>query len=114
LTHTERRLQGQSPYVVNAQIGWDNPDLGARATLLYNVYGPRIAEVGIYGIPDVIEQPFHSVDATFSKTVADRWELTAKAGNLLGGRRVYTRGGRATRTDPVGRSFSVGLSYAYE
>jgi outer membrane receptor protein involved in Fe transport len=114
LTNTERRLQGQSPYVVNAQIGWDNPDLGAQATVLYNVYGPRIAEVGIYGIPDVIEKPFHSLDLTVSKSVADRWELTAKAGNLLGGERVYTQGGRVTRTDPVGRSVSVGLSYAYE
>jgi len=113
LTNTERPLQGQSPYVLNAQIGWDDADRQMAVTLLYNVFGPRIAEVGIYGIPDVIEQPDHTLDLTFSKTFDSGLTMKAKAKDLLDVPQTYTQGGRVTYRHRDGRSFSVGLSYGF-
>ena len=55
-----RNLFGQSPYIVNAYINYADPVFGLESNLSYNVQGKRLAVVGIGGIPDVFEQPFHS------------------------------------------------------
>ena len=113
LTNTERPLQGQSPYVINGQLSYDNVDIQTAITLLYNVYGPRISEVGIYGIPDIKEQPFHTIDLTFSKKFENGIKLSAKAQNLLNLAHRYTQGGKLTHKEYEGRSFSMGVSYSY-
>lgn len=114
LTTTERPLQGQSPYVINGRISYDNPDIETTATVLYNVYGPRIAEVGIYGIPNVVEQPFHTLDVTFVRALGNGFEMEATAGNLLNLPRRFTQGGEPTRIEREGRSISLGLSWSPE
>ena len=113
LTDTERPLQGQSPYVINAQLGYDNVDRRLNVTLLYNVYGPRISEVGVYGIPNVVEQPFHTLDLTLSKKFESGLKFSAKAKNILNLAHRYTQGGKPTHVEYEGRAFSLGLSYAY-
>ena len=50
-TSTTRALQGQSPYVANVQLGYRSPVGRLETTLLYNVFGKRIAEVGIRASP---------------------------------------------------------------
>jgi len=62
LTSSERPLQGQSPYAINAQLGYDDPDVGLSGTLLFNVFGPRISDVGVLGLPDVFELPQPTLD----------------------------------------------------
>ena len=37
-TSSQRALQGQSPYVANAEIGW-RPEDGVQASILYHVEG---------------------------------------------------------------------------
>lgn len=61
-TSDARALEGQSPYVYNLQFGYDNPEGKAGVTVLYNVFGPRITEVGALGAPDYIEEPIHRLD----------------------------------------------------
>ena len=46
---------------------YDNYDWGTGATLLYNIFGERLAAVGTYGIPDVYEQPRGSLDLTLTQ-----------------------------------------------
>jgi TonB-dependent receptor len=113
LTDTERPLQGQSPYVINAQFGYDNVDTRTNVTLLYNVYGPRISEVGVYGIPNVVEQPFHTLDVTFAKSFENGLKMSAKAKNLFNLAHRYTQGGEPTHVEYKGRAFSLGVSYSY-
>ena len=62
-TSDERALQGQSPYVYNLQTGYDHPEGSWGLSTLYNVFGPRITEVGALGAPDYFEQPVHRLDA---------------------------------------------------
>ena len=81
-TSNERPLQAQSPYVFNTQMGYFDPDRGHSATLLYNVFGPRIEEVGALGAPDVYLQPVHRLDAVVSVGLGKGWGFGLKEENL--------------------------------
>jgi hypothetical protein len=68
-----RPLEGQSPYIVNAGLYYQNNDNGITMSLLYNVIGKRISAVGRPSpnqwedIPDVYESSRNLIDFTFSK-----------------------------------------------
>lgn len=84
-TSDVRPLQGQSPWVVNAQLGYDNPELaeGVNIALIYNVFGPRILDVGQAGIPDTYELPVHRLDLVGTIGVGEGWQLQVRGTNLL-------------------------------
>lgn len=113
LTNTERPLQGQSPYVINGQVGYENPDIGTSVTLLYNVFGARIVGAGIQGKPDTYEQPRHTLDLTFSQKYKDHWKFKFKAKNLLLQDKVYQANGFTTLRESNGIGVSLGVEYAY-
>ncbi len=111
-TSDKRALQGQSPYVVNITLGYDNQDRGLQANLLYNVFGKRIDEVGAQGLPDVFEQPRHQIDFNAKKKHGHfTYKMSAK--NLIDGNALYKQGGEIFRQYKEGRSFSIGVSYDY-
>ncbi|NHF58662.1 TonB-dependent receptor plug domain-containing protein [Flavobacteriaceae bacterium TP-CH-4] len=62
-----RQLQGQSPYLINFGVNYDNEDNGWQAGLFYNVQGETLEIVGNGDIPDVFTQPFHNLKLNFSK-----------------------------------------------
>jgi TonB-dependent receptor len=68
-----RPLQGQSPYIMNAGINYNDTKKNTQVSLLYNVIGKRIYSVGynLAGVayPDWYEMPRHVIDLTFSKEV---------------------------------------------
>lgn len=109
-TNRTRPLQGQSPYVINAQVGW-TPDFGLSATLLYNVAGPRITEVGIQGLPDAVEQSQHRLDASVSQKLPA--DLTLKLGlsNLLHQSQRVKQGPLTTYETQPGTSGTVSLEW---
>ena len=111
-TSSERALQGQSPYAVNASLGYDRPDRGFQANVLYNVFGRRISEVGAQGLPDVFEQPRHQLDFNIMKKFA-QFTLKASAKNLLDSEIQFKQRERIFREYKAGRSFSLGISYDY-
>ena len=82
-TSAQRALQGQSPYVVNATLGYDNPDLQVTGALAYHVFGRRIDEVGNHGIPHVYEQPRSQLDVTLGRRIGSFLRLSFSAKNLL-------------------------------
>lgn len=81
-TSRQRPLQGQSPYVVNLDLSWA-PARGTELSFLYNVFGRRITDVGIEGLPDVYEQPFHRIDLAASQDLGKGLKLRLAATNLL-------------------------------
>lgn len=111
-TSKERPLQGQSPYVLNVQAGYDAESMGLRITTLYNVFGPRILEVGAQGAPDVYEQPFHSLDLVVQQKLPAGMMLRFSAKNLLDLPRTETQGDEVLTQIAAGRAFSLGLSWA--
>lgn len=110
-----RKLQGQSPYVVNIDAMYDNTDTGSLVSLHYNVFGERLSEVSTGGTPNAFEQPAGMLDITGSQRLWDRVTLKFSAKNLLDPdikkvhpfnneefiRSLYKRG----------RTFSLGFSY---
>lgn len=110
-TNSERPLQGQSPHVGNIQLGFRRE--GTEATLLYNVFGPRISQVGIFGAPDIEERPFHQVDFNFRHDLAEDLVLKVKLRNLLDPKVEFTQGGFTTREYRRGREVSVGLDWTF-
>lgn len=66
-----RPMLGQSPYIVNGGIYYDNDSTGWQFSALYNVVGPRIAIVGIPGIPEVYEMPRHVIDLSVTKQLSN-------------------------------------------
>jgi TonB-dependent receptor len=110
-TSKERPLQGQSPWVVNLQLGYDNPDSGLSLTLLYNSFGPRITDVGQSGVPDTYELPVHRLDAVGLIPLAEAWRIRLKATNLLNAKEVSKTGDSVSEETRSGRAFSLAIQW---
>jgi len=82
-TNEVRELAGASEYVVNAQLGYDSNNARHALTLAYNVFGERLYVAGRNGAPDGFQQPFHSLDLTYSWYPSDTLTLKAKVQNML-------------------------------
>lgn len=113
-----RPMFGQSPYLVNAFISFGQDSLGIDANLSYNVQGKRLAVIGIGAIPDVYEQPFHSLNFKISKKFGKnmQWKGSLTAQNILNfaQRRFY----EGYNAEPQiydyleqGRTISASISY---
>jgi TonB-dependent receptor len=111
-TNLERPLQGQSPYVANLQVGWQPEHGEAEATLLYTVAGRRISEVGVFGIPDVYEEPAGQLDFVFARDLWTDWKLKVRLRNLLDPKVEFTVGEQIRREYRRGREVAVTLEWS--
>jgi TonB-dependent receptor len=82
-TNSVRQLAGASDYVVNFLLGFDAPSGEHSATLAYNIFGERLFSAGRNGAPDSFEQPFQSLDLTYSWYPSEEMRLKLTAKNLL-------------------------------
>jgi hypothetical protein len=112
-TNDVRALQGQSPYVMNAQLGYAGVDDGLNLTLLYNSAGKRIAQVGTLGRPDIFEQKFHQLDFV-ARYNNNGFTYRFSVKNLLNDEVKFTQGEEITRLFEVGREVSLGLQYQWD
>ncbi|MCB9255725.1 MAG: TonB-dependent receptor [Chitinophagales bacterium] len=113
-----RPMFGQSPFIVNANLGYVNDSIGFEANLTYNVQGKRLAVVGIGIRPDVYEQSFHSLNFKVSQKFGSnkRWKASFTAQNLVGDLREklfesYNATPQVFERYNPNRSFTVGFSY---
>lgn len=113
LTTNNRELQGQSPYVINAQFGYDNLDSGSTLTLLFNTFGKRIRGVGIFGQPDQYEQPFNQLDFVYIQKFMDHYSCTFKASNLLNDDVEITQGDEIFMKFKKGIDCSMSFGYQF-
>jgi len=113
---TYRPLQGQSPYILNIELGYNNPSTGTDIGIHYNVFGERLAEVSLGGTPNVFEQPRPMLDFSLSQHIAGGLYLNLNARNILDSRfRTvhHYKGYEYVRQDyRLGRTYSVGLKYS--
>lgn len=119
LTTHDRPMQGQSPYVLNFQIGYDDAETGNSVMLLYNSIGERIVSLGTDHNEDIYEQPFNKVDLTSKwslntpKDGGMAYSILFKAKNLLDDSVTFTQGSNVTQTYKPGRSFSLKFNVRY-
>ncbi|MBX9851579.1 MAG: TonB-dependent receptor [Cytophagaceae bacterium] len=86
-----RSLQGQSPYVVNTGLYYENDSLGLQAALTYNVFGPRIIFVGSDQYPDVVELPRNTVDITLTQSISRKISINASVSDLFNQSVIYVQ-----------------------
>lgn len=115
---TSRPLQGQSPYLINAGLDYNNTDKGIRGGFYYNVQGKTLEVVGDGFYPDVFTMPFHSLNFNFTKQFKNNTSLTLRVRNLLDDEResLFEGYGETTeyfRLRHIGRSFSLGYSIKF-
>ncbi|WP_193349883.1 TonB-dependent receptor domain-containing protein [Corallococcus soli] len=110
-TNKDRPLQGQSPYVINVNVGYERPESGTEVAALYNVYGQRISEVGVQGLPDVYERPFHRVDLTLTQKLGAT-QLKLTAANILNASVTLRQGDVTVQTYKPGMAFTAALGWA--
>lgn len=122
----DRPMQGQSPYLINTGIFYNNVERGWSAAVLYNRVGKRIIGVGNrYGtgadgssrnIPNSYEMPRNSIDLSIGKKLG-KWELKASVRDVLAERCLFkqfeevTVNGRQHTIDEVTRSFRPGRNF---
>jgi len=111
VTNLRRPLQGQSPYVVNINLSYNNPITNTGFTLLYNVSGSRLRTVGTTGFDDIYEQSRNQVDLSISQIVFNAVQAKLSVKNLLDDDYAFKLGDTYTSRYKTGRSFSIGLSY---
>lgn len=91
VTNTERPLQGASPYLINGDITYqrDGEKFKGTATLVYNVFGPRIQAIGIKaggatdGTADVYELPAQQLDLILKGSFNNKLGISLTAKNIL-------------------------------
>ena len=84
-----RPLQGQSPYIVNTGLQYNDNENGITASFMVNRVGRRIAFVGNAGIPDVYENPRTVMDLQVTKTIFKRLILKLTFADLLAQNQVF-------------------------
>ncbi len=115
-----RPLQGQSPYVINGGLGYNDIKKDLQVNILYNIIGKRIYAVGNnYGFqyPDWYEMPRNVVDVTFSKGIGKKLLLKGGITDLLNANTIVLQDGNQDqifdlKKDQVIQSFRPGTVYS--
>lgn len=80
----ERSLQGQSPYLINTGIFYNNDQKGWQANILYNVIGKRIFVIGDNQLSaNIYEMSRNVIDLNLTKRLTKRVELKVSIQDLL-------------------------------
>ncbi len=88
-TDTKRRMEGQSPYLLNLGLFYDNYDLGLSLNVLYNRFGERITEVGKIPFNDVREQGRNVFDFSATKSFLDNFEAKFTVKDILAEDQIF-------------------------
>lgn len=110
ITNNTRRLIGHSEWVVNFQMGWDALNNEHAATLVYNVFGPRIIVPGVSGFEDAEEQSFHSLDLIYTWYASYDSSVKVQLKNILGENKVIEQEGIDILNETVGTELQVSFS----
>jgi TonB-dependent receptor len=110
-----RNLQGQSPYVINLDLGYVNRRMGTSVNAFYNIFGERLSEVSLGGSPNVFEKPRGMFDLNISQKLGRGISFGFAGKNLFDAdvRKVQTYKGReyVVAQHKIGRTYKFGINY---
>ncbi|MEN9570381.1 MAG: hypothetical protein RL172_1612 [Bacteroidota bacterium] len=125
LPPTQRPLQGQSPYLVNAGLQYDGTN-GTNISLLYNRIGERLVLVGNTDFGDVYEMPRNLLDFQVAQKVMNKkGEVRLTISDILNnkfatyenrdGKRTYNAAtDKYFSTYKPGTTFTIGFNYTFD
>jgi len=111
----ERELTGQSDWLGNLVLSYENDYLGIKGSLAYNYTGERIVLVGERNAPNIVEEERGRIDLTFKYSFQrffgdTELELALKAENILDEKVKWTQGGLPYEEYKRGVGWSLGLT----
>lgn len=106
-----RPLFGQSPFIVNALLGYESAESGWNVNVSYNIIGPRLFLVSTGGTPNIYEQPRNQLDMTIKKSINDRVNLKLSAQNLLNA--TYKWSQEWENVDYTYQSYQLGTTFSF-
>lgn len=130
----ERPLQGQSPYIINTGLFYQNDTFKLTISVQYNIIGKRVIFVGdpYTGNPDIYEMPRNSLDLFISKSFGKYIQLKIGVQDIFNQEIIYKqtieynkdtngdgKGDGIVKRDETkysytpGRYFSIGLTLTY-
>lgn len=118
-TNATRQMTGLSPYVLNMQLGYDSDNGKHSAAIAYNIADEKVYFAAKEtGHDDAFEQPFSSLDFTYSYYPIEQLTFKAKLRNLLDENREITQVSKSGQnvtilTQELGTSMSLDISYSF-
>ena len=122
----ERKLQGASPWLVNADLRYDSEfseKWKSSMTMVYNVYSKRIYAVGTNGLDNYYEMPFGKLDFIWQNKISDKFDVKLSVDNILNpsykiemgqnSRIEITESDLTVREYKKGVGFSMNVSYTF-
>lgn len=110
-----RPLFGQSPFVANASLTYQNEPLGFVATANYNVFGDRISAISTGGTPNIYERSRPAASMVVSKRLGELFTAKVSADNIFNpeyrNSHEYKGNEFIYSSYKLGRTFSVGITY---
>lgn len=113
VTNNKRRLIGHSEWVANLQLGYDSDDGNHAASVVYNVFGPRIIVPGARTAEDAEEEPFHSLDLVYTYYPSYASSVKFKIKNMLGEDKEILQNDLTKWSKELGTSFDISYSYEF-
>jgi len=110
-----RPLQGQSDFVVNSILSYQNSEIGLNTSMAYNRFGKRLTNVGLGGTPNIFEQGRNDLFLSISKNIMSTYKIKLSISNLLDDnfKTIQTfKGGTFTDSEfKLGRTFKLAFTY---
>jgi TonB-dependent receptor len=110
-TNPVRPLAGASDWMTNIVLGYDSPNAKHSATVIFNTFGERLYVAGRNGSPDGYEQPFNSLDLTYSWYPTDTITVKLRATNLLDDEIEIKRENVSVFEEKPGTTFEFSFQY---
>lgn len=123
---TDRPMQGQSPYLINAGLFYQSDKIGLSAAILYNRIGKRIVGVGRVSqtgginndLPDTYEMPRNTLDINLGQKFGKGWEVKLNIKDIIGEKVVFKQfltledsDGNIIKREQIARQFTPGRSF---
>ncbi len=113
LFRNEREMTGQSDWLGNLVLSYENFDLGLRGSLAYNYTGESIVLVGDRNDPEIFQQPRGQVDFNLKyefTSYGTDMELEFKVRNIFDEEYELTQGGQIYEQYEVGQEWKIGIT----
>jgi outer membrane receptor protein involved in Fe transport len=81
-----RKLQGASPWLINADLKYESnfsKSWKNTMTLVYNIYSKRIYAVGTNKLDNYYEMPYGKLDFIWGNNISQKWDLKLSIDNIL-------------------------------
>ena len=120
----KRPMMGQSPYMVNAGVFYNDQKKQLQVSLMYNIIGKRLFAIGgDKSQPDIYEMPRHLTDLSITKGFGKHIEVKLGVKDLFNNKFRYMQDvnqdgdfddeDQTIESYRTGSYFTAGISYRY-